>query len=67
VPCGPYLAPEQLTEDPQLRDRGFFTQADPGEGTGGLFPGSPWHIEGWGGVAHVAAPQRPTSETAEAS
>lgn len=40
APCGPYVAPEDLADLPQIQARGFFRAVD-----GRLRPGSPWVIE----------------------
>ena len=40
APCGPYVAPEDLAEMPQLRARGFFREVE-----GRLRPGVSWAIE----------------------
>ena len=55
VPCGPYLAPEQLPQDQQFRYRGFFRET--GDGT--LAPGAGWHFEGSEKVPHKPAPPAP--------
>lgn len=40
APCGPYVAPEDLADMPQIRARGFFSEVG-----GRLRPGVPWAIE----------------------
>ena len=40
TPCGPYVAPEDLADMPQIRARGFFREVE-----GRLQPGVPWVIE----------------------
>ena len=57
VPCGPYLAPEQLPDDQQFRARGFFLN----DGAGGLAPGPAWRLEGSAKVPHAPAPGAPGS------
>lgn len=56
VPCGPYLAPEELPALAQMQAREFFLPADEREGTRGLFPGPPWRLNRFDKPAHVAAP-----------
>lgn len=59
VPCGPYVALEDLVGDPQLVAREFFVEAGPQEGTGAVFPGTPWRLSSWPSVPHTAAPAVP--------
>ncbi len=44
VLCSPILSPDELLDDPQLRDRGFFVQADHPEAGPLTYPGAPFKM-----------------------
>lgn len=46
VPCGRFIAPEELPDSPQLAGRGFFAPAPDGMDYVDVVPGAPWAIEG---------------------
>lgn len=45
VPCGAFVAPQDLPDSPQLQSRGFFRAASAGHRGADRFPGLPWIIE----------------------
>lgn len=61
VPCGPYLSPGQLLDEPQLAAREFFRS-----GPDGRAPGPPWRLTGWSATDHRPAPPVPTRTGASA-
>lgn len=56
VPCGPFLAPGDLQDDPQMQARGFFVESENGDG---LYPGAPWKLDRWPRLRHRPAPSPP--------
>lgn len=51
VPCGAFVAPEDLPRSPQLQSRGFFRPAPRGHRGADCIPGLPWIIEDGGSDA----------------
>ena len=60
VPCGPYLAPGDLQQDPQIQDRGFFVESEDGSGQ---YPGPPWTFNRWPRPRHGPVPSLPTGRS----
>ena len=56
VPCGPYLVPGDLQDDPQMQVRGFFVESENGDGR---YPGVPWAFDRWPRLRHRPAPSLP--------
>lgn len=61
LPIGPVFAPEQLLDDPHLRERGFFVPVVAGEGDPALFPGAPFRFSY--GTGEPTAPPRLGADT----
>lgn len=63
LPLGPVLAPEQLLDDPHLREREFFVPVAAGDGEPALFPGAPFRFSY--GTGEPKAPPRLGAHTGE--
>lgn len=60
VPCGAYLAPQDLLGDVQLAARGYFVDVDEEDFGGPVAPSAPWQLLGWSAREPRPAPGIPS-------